>query len=456
LLVALAAMPALTADTFAAVLSAPLGAVALAQPTPPRTSAPIDSFSIEECADLARTHAPDVRALSMDLESARADSAAAVRAGRPVVKFAARATVAPDGFYDPAVTNLGEYEAKIGVTIPLRSRATARRARAMASGNVRAAGFERGRAAREAGDRAIELAVAILRLRDQASSRESALAWLDDLAALLASRVRAGSAGPADTVRLGLERDAVGSELQGLQAEARSTGRELAQLIGMSAAELPLIRAPGEGVEHEPAAQDSLRLLDGLHRLPEVAAAREAVTRAHLDTEETLSRRAWQLEAGADAGLAGTNLNELVPRELRAENPGATFRDRLRRDAGASLSLQAEKNLLDPTLAPAVESRRAAAQAAALRAATEESTQERGALDLLDNWHAAWQRLQEARRSVARAEDNLLRRKSLYAAGATGMLDLLDARRVLGDARERLAEAHADTRLLGIKAEVRP
>ena len=444
------------------------GALAATPPAPPTdpasaaaisahhaTPAIAESLSIEACAELARTHAPDVQASTLDLEAARSDSAAAVRAGRPVITFAASATIAPDGFYDPAVTNLGEYETKIGVTIPLRSRASARRTRAIALSGVRMAGLDRERVAREAGDRAIELAVAILRFREQKDSRESALAWLDDLAALLASRVRAGSTGPADTVRLGLESDALRSELQSTRAEAKAVGRELAQLIGLSAMDLPPVRMPDRDAECGPAALDSLRLLGCLARFPEVAAARGAAIRANLETEETLSRRAWQLEAGADAGMAGTNLNELVPRELRTENPGATFGDRLRRDAGASISLRIARNLFDPTLAPAADSRRLAARAAALRAVTEADTQERSALDLLDDWHAAWQRLEEARRSVARAEDNLLRMKSMYAAGATGMLDLLDARSVLGDARERLAEARADTRRLSFKAQAR-
>ena len=82
--------------------------------------------------------------------------------------------------------------------------------------------------------------------------------------------------------------------------------------------------------------------------------------------------------------------------------------------------------------------------------------QMRGVLDLLDRWRSAERRRQEAESMAERAETNLLRGKSLYAAGATGLLDLLDARRTLDDARERLAEARAQCRAARLEAETRP
>ena len=57
---------------------------------------------------------------------------------------------------------------------------------------------------------------------------------------------------------------------------------------------------------------------------------------------------------------------------------------------------------------------------------------------------------------VERAETNLLRVKSLYVAGATGLLDLLDARRLLDDARERLADARSENRAAQHEAETGP
>jgi len=51
-----------------------------------------------------------------------------------------------------------------------------------------------------------------------------------------------------------------------------------------------------------------------------------------------------------------------------------------------------------------------------------------------------------AREAALRAEENLLRLRSLYAGGGAGLLELLDARRELDDARALLADARFEAR----------
>jgi outer membrane protein TolC len=77
-------------------------------------------------------------------------------------------------------------------------------------------------------------------------------------------------------------------------------------------------------------------------------------------------------------------------------------------------------------------------------------------LDLLDRWRSAAHRLRAQQDMVERSETNLLRVKSLYIAGATGLLDLLDARQLLDEARARLADARAENRMAQMEAETRP
>ncbi|HTK48484.1 MAG TPA: TolC family protein, partial [Gemmatimonadaceae bacterium] len=109
----------------------------------------------------------------------------------------------------------------------------------------------------------------------------------------------------------------------------------------------------------------------------------------------------------------------------------------------------------DPGARHDVAGRTAAATAAELRAKTTQGEARRQALELLDRWRDASLRVTRARASVALAEENLLRLRSLHASGAATILELLDARNTLDDTRVRLAEARFDARLARLEAEER-
>src|SRR5258706_1329316 len=74
-----------------------------------------DSLTVETCVALARERAPAARAAALDRLAALHDSLSTAANHRPRLSMLAGATIAPRGFYDPVVTNLGDYEAKLSL-----------------------------------------------------------------------------------------------------------------------------------------------------------------------------------------------------------------------------------------------------------------------------------------------------------------------------------------------------
>jgi outer membrane protein TolC len=406
-----------------------------------------DSLSVSDCVALARAVAPEVRARGLDREAARFDSLAASTAGGLNWSVFGGATVAPPNFYDPAATNLGEYELKGGLELSLYDGGRNARTRARGALVSRAAGIESVRGARDAGLRAAEVALDVLSAREQAGGLRETLEWLSRLGSLVGSGLRAGSRDRADADRVALERDAVQSDLSQLELSRGTLARELAALLGRPAGERIEPRDPDADAEAAPTERDSTELLARAERSPEVLAGRLAQQRQRLELEEARRRNAVDVTLAADAGLWGTDLTRAVPPDLAASHPGATFSDRLRRDMGASLGVRFQRAVHDPFTPPTVRARDQDVRAADTRAAAASAERTRVALDLLERWRNAQERLALANASTARAEQHLLRLRSLYAAGASTLLELLDARRQLDDARGRRADARRDTRL---------
>jgi hypothetical protein len=88
--------------------------------------------------------------------------------------------------------------------------------------------------------------------------------------------------------------------------------------------------------------------------------------------------------------------------------------------------------VLDPAAGLSVSAREASLRAAELRAAAAKLERRRAALDLLGRWNAATRRLALATGSAARADEHVLRMRSLYTGGGISLLELLDAQRVTG------------------------
>ena len=413
------------------------------------------ALSVRDCVALARARAPEVLIARATSLAARQDSVGHSFDQRPSFSLFGGATVAPQGYYDPALTNLGDYEFKLGMEWPLRDAGVRAHGRRAAELDARGAIADQRLATRDAGLRAGELALASVRLGEQARSQRESLAWLDRLAVELSADARAGTRGKADAQRAALERDDAVSALETTERAGHSVARELARWLAMPPDSMAEVSAPEDELLGPPTVEDSVATLARYGAAPEVAQARIASERARLDLALARRRRETQLSLALDAGLWGSDLTTTVPPDLQASNPNATFSDRLSRDLGASAALRFSLPVTDPGARHDVAGRTAAATAAELRAKTTQGEARRQALELLDRWRDASLRVTRARASVALAEENLLRLRSLHASGAATILELLDARNTLDDMRVRLAEARFDARLARLEAEER-
>src|SRR5206468_1195300 len=113
-----------------------------------------------------------------------------------------------------------------------------------------------------------------------------------------------------------------------------------------------------------------------------------------------------QIGLAANAGLAGADLTSPVPDELRATHPDATLMDRLRRDLGASVSVEFKRPIADPSAAASTRAREEALRAATIRRQTAAARARREARGLLDRWRTAAERHELAQDAVGRAEEN--------------------------------------------------
>jgi outer membrane protein TolC len=415
----------------------------------------VDSLSVEECVAEARRHAPAVRAAGLDLAAARADSSAAAVNARPTLSLLAGATEAPNGFYDPTITNLGEYELKLSLDMTAADGGRHSRARRRGALDLSASGQRAAMETRDAGLEAARLAIEALRLQEEVAAQQQSIDWLDRLARLVRAGVTGGTRSASDSTRVALERDAAANALEAANLEVRATALELGALLGRDEGGSLAVRGPPADADREPSSADSIRLLALVERFPEVQIARALSARSQLDLLDARSARSPELTFSIDAGLEGADLTHAVPPDLLAERPGATFEDRLRRDLGASASMHLRLPLLDPPARPIARGREASLRAEEVRAGAEVAAQRRAMLSLFSRWRSASRRVGAAERSEERADANLLRVKSLYGAGGTTLLDVLDARHVYEEARVRLADARAEKRLLQLEAEDR-
>jgi outer membrane protein TolC len=445
--------PSRSTALLAALLAAALAGRAQAEPAPARSAS--DTLGVLECAALARLQAPAVRAATLGARSAALDSAAAGLNRRPEVALNAGAWLAPDGAYDPAFTNLGEYHAQLGAVWTLADGGRRLRARDRAGLDLASARVRRSLVTRDAGLDAAALALRCLRLREQAEALADAADGLDRIGALVGAGVRSGLRSPADTIRLGLAREDAALDLDAARAEGESTRLELLDAIGRDLSRDVVVRAEPPVKAEAPTAADSLALVARVAGRAEVALLETEEAGARLDALEAEHRGSPEIGFTLDAGLSGTDLAHAVPPSLLDAQPDATFSSRLRRDLGASAAITFRLPLFDAARAPALAARRAALEAAHLRTLAEARRQEREALVLFSRWRSAAGRARATGSIIGRAESHFLRTKSLYAAGATTLFDVLDALQLLKDARLRRAEAGEDLRMVRFQIEDR-
>ena len=151
--------------------------------------------------------------------------------------------------------------------------------------------------------------------------------------------------------------------------------------------------------DRAPDAADSTRLLATVEGRPELRLAGLQAERTKLDLLDARSAKAPTLDFSLDAGLAGADLTHAVPPDLLAEDPNATFSDRLRHDLGASAALHLRLPVVDATARGSQRARQSALEAQGVRRGGEATRVRAEAIALFERWRVAYRRLELARAS---------------------------------------------------------
>jgi cobalt-zinc-cadmium efflux system outer membrane protein len=234
------------------------------------------------------------------------------------------------------------------------------------------------------------------------------------LAGLIRLRVEKGESRPTELPRIETELERVRLDLERALADLRADRAALEALLGLPEGAVPGVEADG-GTPLEPLSREE-------------ATAR--VTRAHPRLAAALARvRAREAVVAAERArrIPGFSLGGYFDRELDKNSAGGVLQVRLpvwNWNTGAIRRADAER-------------------------AAEERAAESAARDLLAEAGGAWERCVQGRGAAARFQDEILPRAEAAAhavergfeLGEVSLIDVLDARRVLLDARKERIEA---------------
>ena len=410
-----------------------------------------DSLSVRGCAAVALAGSAETQAARWSAIAAARDAAAARRNAAPELRLHSGALIAPSGFYDPAITNLGQYDLKVAMDLTLLDGGRRRRERARSETSARQADAEFTAVSGAAGLEAARLATEVLLTRGGIERRRDQERWTAQVLDAVRASARAGLRSPSDVNRLQLDLQTLAMDRGDLESSLASSARALGAFLdpASSGARFEAVRDTA-WTEASPTENDSSSIFRRFEGSADVRKAEAAASVARLDLESARRLKAPQVGLSADAGLAGTDLTRVAP----PESGGSDLGDRLRRDLGASLSLDMSLPLNRPGLASTVAAREADVRAAEVRLARTRSAARLGALDLLSRWNDGARRLATAVSAAALAESNLLRVRSLYFAGTVSLLELLDSRRASLDAADREAAARHDLHLVFVESEI--
>ncbi len=349
---------------------------------------------------------------------------------------------APASGYDPILTNLGEARAQLVGQQPIYEGGARRGAVARASAQVGAS-----RARYRMAQKDVDLEVRnqyseFLAADREVQARQEGLERLRSYRSLLESRKASGQGIAADLLRTDVRTATEKFDLG--EAEERRAQARLAlnDLMGRDP-QVPLSLAPLP----EPSPPTD-REGSPWNAAPEVDAADAETRSAAADLRIAEAERKPHLFARADTGFWGSDTEHLIPQDLKASHPGATFGDRLRRDAGYSVSLNLSWSIWD---SGAIQARIAQSRL--------ELGQARQRRDV--EWKHArleWEKARENRANAYRqietlsdaipvARDSYLEAESRYRGGAATSLEVLDAYASSVDAAIRLAQASLRYRL---------
>jgi outer membrane protein TolC len=416
---------------------------------------PSDSLSVRGCVALATAGSFETMAARWSALAAERDAQATRRNAAPAFRVRSGALIAPSGFYDPAVTNLGQYDLKLVMDLNLLDGGQRRRERARSQTSARAAAADLTAAMSATALEAARLASAVLTTRGQIERRREQERWTAQVLDAVQSGARSGRRSPSDVYRLRLDLQTLSMDRADLESTRASSARTLGAFLmpGSAGARFEAIRDTFWN-DAVPSTNDSLDALRRFEASAEVRRAEATAGLAQLDLESARHQRSPQLGLSVDAGLAGTDLTRLVPPGVGSEGSRHGLSDRLRRDRGASLSLDLSLPLHPPGLASTIAAREADVKSAQLRLQRAKSDARLGALDLLARWNDGARRLAATDTAAALAESNLLRVRSLYLAGSVTLLELLDARRAWQDTEDRREAVRNDLHMIMVESEI--
>jgi outer membrane protein TolC len=307
---------------------------------------------------------------------------------------------------------------------------------------ARAEARQRGAAARyRIAERDLELDVRgqyaeCLAAQAEVEARRQGLERLQRYASWLRGRHAAGEGLVADVLKTNVRLASDEADLAEVERRLATARMTLNDLLGRDPAS-PLEVEASPAPEFAPPSSEQV-----WQGAPEVGEAEAATSAAEGELRIAEAERKPTLSAGADIGLWGSDTTHLVPPDLKAANPDASFADRIKRDAGYSLSLELSWPLWDHGAGRA----RVAQAALALRQAQGEQVVERRRARL--TWEqahtasaGAYRQIDILSRAIPVARDAFLDAESRYRGGAASALEVLEAHAASVEAAVGLAEA---------------
>ena len=416
---------------------------------------PTDSLSVRGCAEWARTGSLETQAARWTALAAELDADATRHNAEPRLALHSGVLVAPPGFYDPAITNLGEYDLRLIMAMGLLDGGQLHRDRDRAVAASHGAAADLTAISTATALEAARLASAIVQTRERIGRHRSEKLATTQVLDAVRSGARVGARSQSDVLRLQLDVQTLSMELDDLESELAVLGRGLGTLLAPDSLGVSFLAVRDTSWnEQPPSPSDSLVVLERFAAGADVLHAQAAVEMARLDVASARGSGAGKLGLALDAGFAGTNLTDLSPIEAGTASAHSGLVDRLQRDLGASLRLDYLLPLRSPGMRSSVAARDADAGAARTRITQARAVARTAALDLVARWRDSARRLADADSTASLAESNLLRMRSLYLAGSSTLLDLSDSRRARLEAADRQDALRREVHLMVVESEI--
>jgi outer membrane protein TolC len=393
-----------------------------------------DSLTLEEA--LAQAQAANARlplaAREVDVSRQKEREARAER----WLKVSLEGDVIYAPSYDAAVTNLGEERFQVIGRQPLYDGGARRAAVLRAQAATSAASARQRMAVKDVDFEVRGRFSECAQVESEITARREGIERLRRYRTWLRSRQASGQGVAADLLKTDVRLATEEADLVGAERRGEAARLELNDLMGRdprTALELAPLPEPSVPPAAEP---------ESWRKAPELVEAEAHRRSAEFDLHIARAERKPVLFANADGGLWGSDTSRLIPPDLKAVKPDAGFGDRLRRDAGYSLSVTFIWPLWD---LGGRRARLAQAELALSQAGGEEEVRRRQARLHWEQARAAvvgtYREIQILTRALPDARDSYLEAESRYRGGAASSLEVLEAHTASVDAAVRLSDA---------------